>query len=57
MTFTDAVQTCFRKYADFNGRATRSELWWWVLFLVLASAAAQVVSTTSAAAAGGSWYR
>jgi uncharacterized membrane protein YhaH (DUF805 family) len=44
MTFTDAVQTCFRKYADFNGRATRSELWWWVLFLVLASAAAQVVS-------------
>ena len=44
MSFTDAVQTCFRKYADFRGRATRSEFWWWVLFVILATAIAQVVN-------------
>jgi uncharacterized membrane protein YhaH (DUF805 family) len=32
MTFTDSVQTCFSKYADFNGCASRSEFWWWALF-------------------------
>ena len=49
MNFTDAVQTCFRKYADFKGRATRSEFWWWVLFVLLASAIAQVVNDALAA--------
>src|SRR5512136_337605 len=34
MTFGESVNTCFRKYADFNGRASRSEHWWFVLFLV-----------------------
>ena len=33
MTFGDSIKTCFSKYADFNGRATRSEFWWWVLFV------------------------
>lgn len=37
MNFTDAVKTCFRKYADFSGRAKRPEYWWFFLFLVLAS--------------------
>ena len=37
MNFIDAVKTCFRKYADFNGRARRPEYWWFTLFLVLAS--------------------
>jgi uncharacterized membrane protein YhaH (DUF805 family) len=32
MSFTDAVRTCFGKYGDFSGRATRPELWWFVLF-------------------------
>lgn len=35
MTFVESIQTCFKKYADFKGRATRSEFWWWVLFNVL----------------------
>lgn len=35
MTFTEAVQTCFRKYAVFAGRARRSEYWWWALFVFL----------------------
>ena len=32
MTFVDSVKTCLNKYADFSGRATRSEFWWFVLF-------------------------
>ncbi|NEN05532.1 DUF805 domain-containing protein [Diaminobutyricibacter tongyongensis] len=30
-SFGVAFQRFFRKYADFTGRASRSELWWWVL--------------------------
>src|SRR5690606_41126012 len=29
MTFADSIKTCFAKYFDFNGRASRPELWWW----------------------------
>jgi uncharacterized membrane protein YhaH (DUF805 family) len=32
MTFMDAVKTCFSKYADFGGAASRSEYWWFFLF-------------------------
>ncbi len=39
MTFLQAIQTGFRKYADFTGTAPRSEFWWWALFTVLAGAA------------------
>lgn len=35
MNFGAAIQTCFRKYADFNGTAARPEFWWWVLFCFL----------------------
>lgn len=38
MNFGEAIQTCFRKYADFNGTAARPEFWWWVLFCFLGSA-------------------
>ena len=44
MTFTESIQTCFSKYADFNGRATKSEFWWWVLFVFLLTIAANVLS-------------
>lgn len=37
MSFGQAISTCFRKYADFNGRALRSEFWWWVLFINVVS--------------------
>jgi len=37
MTFTDAIGTCFRKYATVDGCASRSEFWWWVLFTVVVS--------------------
>ena len=31
MSFSDAVTTCFSKYATFSGRARRSEFWWFFL--------------------------
>ena len=36
MGFGSAISICFRKYADFTGRARRSEYWYFVLFTVLA---------------------
>ena len=44
MSFQEAIRVCFQKYADFNGRASRSEYWWFVLFLVLASLAATMIN-------------
>ena len=35
MSFGEAIQTVFRKYAEFMGRAARDEFWWWALFNVL----------------------
>lgn len=32
MDFFTAIKTCFSKYADFTGRARRSEFWFWSLF-------------------------
>lgn len=32
-----AVKTCFKKYADFTGRARRSEFWWFMLFALVVS--------------------
>ena len=38
MSFPDAVRICLMsKYADFSGRARRSESWWFTLFTVLVS--------------------
>lgn len=37
MDFITAIKTCFSKYADFNGRARRSEFWFWYLFTILVS--------------------
>ena len=38
MNFTEAIKTCFSKYAVFRGRAQRSEFWWFFLFSVVSSA-------------------
>lgn len=40
VTFGESIKTCFQKYANFNGRASRSEYWWWQLFAYLVSWAA-----------------
>ncbi len=46
MTFQDAIKTCFSKYADFKGRALRSEYWWFWLFTVLVSVGLSMISET-----------
>lgn len=38
MSFTDAIKKVFNNYANFSGRARRSEYWNWTLFNVLVSA-------------------
>jgi uncharacterized membrane protein YhaH (DUF805 family) len=37
MNFQESIQVCFQKYANFTGRASRSEYWWFVLFTVAVS--------------------
>jgi uncharacterized membrane protein YhaH (DUF805 family) len=37
MGFTDAIQSGFRHYTKFSGRASRSEYWWFALFYYLLS--------------------
>jgi len=46
MTFFESIETCFRKYATFDGTASRSEYWWFFLFTSLASAFLSMFSHT-----------
>jgi uncharacterized membrane protein YhaH (DUF805 family) len=39
MSFVAAIQSGFRNYANFKGRAGRGEFWWWTLFTLLLQAA------------------
>jgi uncharacterized membrane protein YhaH (DUF805 family) len=41
----EAIQSGFRNYARFSGRARRSEFWFWVLFGFLASLVASVLDS------------
>jgi uncharacterized membrane protein YhaH (DUF805 family) len=43
MNFQNAVVSCLRKYATFEGRASRSEFWYFYLFCILASLVAAVL--------------
>ena len=49
MTFIESVQTCFQKYAVFDGTARRSEYWWFALFYFIANVVLGEISTTLAA--------
>lgn len=44
MNFQESIKTCFTKYADFNGRASRPEYWWFFLFVILASVVTSMIS-------------
>ena len=35
MSFVEAISSCFRNYANFTGRAVRSEFWYWYIFVVI----------------------
>jgi len=44
MNFQTAVKSGFRNYAQFKGRATRSEYWYWFLFSTVLALITSVVS-------------
>ena len=53
MGFGQAISTCLSNYANFNGRARRSEFWWFWLFVVIVQVVVQtlfamIVGTDSA---------
>lgn len=48
MTFFESVRVCLVKYADFEGRASRSEFWWFALAVLLVSTALAYLSETAA---------
>ncbi len=39
MGFFAAIKTCFQKYFEFSGRASRSEFWFFILFYIIVSSA------------------
>lgn len=43
MNFIQAIQSGFRHYVDFNGRASRSEYWYWMLFTTLVQIVADIL--------------
>ena len=48
MGFTEAVRSVIvERYADFQGRAPRSEFWWFVLFYMLLGLAVAVIGAAS----------
>jgi len=46
MIFYESILVCFKKYAEFNGRASRSEFWWFMLFILLVASALAYLSET-----------
>lgn len=50
MTFQESISTCFKKYVDFNGRATKSEFWWFYLLQVCLNITFQILSVVATAA-------
>ncbi|GBF50314.1 hypothetical protein LPTSP4_18390 [Leptospira ryugenii] len=39
----DSIQTCFKKYVDFSGKAARPEFWWFALFTFVVSNILQAI--------------
>jgi uncharacterized membrane protein YhaH (DUF805 family) len=35
MNFVESIQTCYKKFFDFSGRASRSEYWWFQLYYTI----------------------
>jgi len=45
MGFAEAVQSCFKQYVGFTGRARRSEYWWFALFGLIVGTVANLIDT------------
>lgn len=44
MNFSESIQTCLKKYAAFNGRASRSEYWWFAFAVAFGCAILSVLA-------------
>jgi len=44
MNFAQAIRICYQKFADFKGRASRSEFWYFYLFVFLVNIIAVVLA-------------
>ena len=44
MNFQESITTCFKKYATFEGRASRSEYWYWVLAMWITIIVMQILA-------------
>jgi uncharacterized membrane protein YhaH (DUF805 family) len=44
VTFSESIKSCFSKYADFKGVASKSEFWWWALFILIATICLSIVN-------------
>jgi uncharacterized membrane protein YhaH (DUF805 family) len=45
MDFMTSIKTCLAKYADFSGRARRSEYWWFFLAVLVVEQVFRFIST------------
>ena len=43
MDISTSIKVCFKKYAEFLGRASRSEFWWFALFCFIGGIVTAVV--------------
>lgn len=53
MNFIEAIQSGFKNYVTFSGRAPRSAYWYWVLFIVLMNLMTGIVDATVFGASSG----
>ena len=35
MNFIESIKTCYKKFFDFSGRASKSEFWWFQLYVII----------------------
>ena len=35
MNFVQSIQTCYKNFFDFSGRASKSEYWWFQLYAII----------------------
>lgn len=52
MSMKEAIQSVFRQYATFTGRARRSEYWYYTLFVVIVNLVFTAISTIAGAESG-----
>jgi len=43
VSFGQSISYCFSNYANFNGRARRSEFWWFFLFVLIVQVVVQTL--------------